>query len=110
MTWDNASQHCLSLGGHLFEVRSQEAFDRGQQLINEFEEQDVVFMWLGGRLNVTRDEWMWSSNSDVISRNASFWGPETSNIGTEYECMLLFPNAYYPALCDRDHYFVCEFV
>ena len=110
MTWVNASQHCFGLGGHIFEVRTQEAFDIGQQLKNEFEEPDVVLMWLGGRLNITRDEWMWSSNSDIISRNASFWGFEGAIHETGYECMLLFPDLYYRAQCDRMFYFVCEFI
>ena len=81
-TWDDAQQHCLSLGRRLMEVRSQDDNDRAMQIISE--PNGINHIWLGGNA-IQDDIWIWNSDGERINLD-QFWQDGEPNSSHE-DCL-----------------------
>ena len=107
MSWDDAQQHCIGLGGRLLEIRTQEELGRAIQLQLDFEI-GFVFMWIGGEYDSTREEWIWSSNSDAINLTifSSIEGLDLNGDG----CVEFYQGSLSSYNCNFPNYVACDYV
>ena len=84
------------------EVRTQEDYERGLQLINEMDD-----FWLGGNENQEDEVWIWDSNDEEL--NGGFWGDEQPNESRAH-CVELRISGFYDRICTNLRPFVCEII
>jgi len=84
MTWIDAELHCVSEGGNLVSIHSQEEENFVKHLIRNFDPAEGV-NWIGLTDAQRNDAWLWSDGSEV---NFSSWNPgEPNNSGGSEECV-----------------------
>ena len=103
MTWEDSREHCIEEGGLLLEVRTQDEFDRAAQLQLQA---GIDFMWLGGKYDGTRDEWVWISNSEPIDLNV----PWMSSVVQEGygRCLEMHRGTLHGTMCSFNSYVACD--
>ena len=104
MIWEDSREHCTGEGGLLLEVRTQDEFDRAAQLQLQA---GIDFMWLGGKYDDARDEWVWSSNSEAIDLNVP-WMSDVVQEGYG-RCLEMHQGTLYGPLCSLNSNVACEF-
>ena len=105
MNWYDAKQHCIGLGGHLLEVRTQEDFDRAMEVRG----QAGTIIWLGGYFDTVIANWVWASNLEEIDPTA-FWLNSNPGHFSNLDCVALYPGYYYQyTSCTFNRPFACEF-
>ncbi|XP_042560645.1 asialoglycoprotein receptor 1-like isoform X2 [Clupea harengus] len=114
-TWSQSRDHCITLGGHLAIVNSQEEQNFLSQSAIE------VFYWMGLSDLETEGQWIWVDSTPLSETGAVFWGKrsdgqdEPDNWKEEdpsgENCALFTKFGYWlDNSCKKRHTFVCETV
>ena len=84
------------------EVRTQEAFDRAAEFVDE-----MGALWLGGK-NIN-GVWFWDSNEEMIEMG-QFWGSGEPYGDPSYHCLAiqLSETSFDDTACNGLYPFVCE--
>jgi len=82
MTWSEARDYCLNLGGHLVTITSAEEQNVINELISQ-EEHPMNLYWIGLSLNENR-EWKWENNEPYTFSNWSSGEPNQDFYNTEF--------------------------
>ena len=109
LSWDGARQHCIGLGGRLLEVRTQEELDRAAQL--RVQQQFSPWMWIGGRYDSARGEWIWISNSEAVNLTL-FLSMDMLDLEAQYGgCLVMYGGRNLANDdCNSVSRFACDFV
>ena len=116
-TWLRAEDYCVEKGGHLASVTSNletgAVFSNIPNLV-EYTVDDLPWVWLGGRMNVSSNRWYWVNGKDWVYED---WRKKDDMNEDEWPnvCLMVWAEYYtstgtwYPYSCDRTATFICEY-
>ena len=96
-----AEDYCVSNGGHLASIGSQE------ENVDLLKAANGSFsIWLGGRRTTGKKGWEWLDGKEWTYQN---WGFDEPNKKTGYDCMYInfLWKTWYAALCQDESDFIC---
>ena len=96
-----AEDYCVSNGGHLASIGSQE------ENVDLLKAANGSFsIWLGGRRTTGKNGWEWLDGKEWTYQN---WGFDEPNKKTGYDCMYInfLWKTWYAALCQDETDFIC---
>ena len=104
--WEDAREHCIDLGRHLIEVKTDEAY-AGALLIKQNIDGDF---WLGGNDIRQEGTWVWDSNGDSIEDN--YWKNDNHRSKGNEDCLVMKKDdeLFHDRRCSDEYPFVCEWI
>ena len=102
--WVDAQQYCSSLGSRLMEVRTQEDYDRAQQIRSE----KGGNIWLGGSDIADEGVWIWNSNGEGINMDQFWMINQPDNFTVSEDCIEITGVGFNDSRCAKIVSFVCE--
>ena len=100
-SWTEARDHCINLGGKLFEPRTSWHVNQALEILQEF---GNAQFWLGGTDALVDGEWRWFSDGALIEENVV-----TEGISANRNCLSLISHArFYDSWCTNALKSVCE--
>ncbi|XP_074525084.1 galactose-specific lectin nattectin-like [Halichoeres trimaculatus] len=106
--WDDAEEHCISIGGNLASIHSKADYEALLGLIRRASGRDKP-TWIGGYDAVREGYWKWVNGRPFTYR---FWGPgHPNNYGQKQDCLEVnyaldkeIPNDLF---CERHRSYIC---
>ena len=103
--WEDARQHCITLGGDLASIGNKEEFDLVNNLMATYKSDWRFFIGLNDRKN--ENKYVWSDGSQSI---AAELGSVNAGGGRNENCMTIYgpPISVRDFFCNIALYFICK--
>ena len=105
--WHAARDHCINIGGRLFEARSEFQFHQLLKISAKL----GVNLWLGARDEDEEGVWRWESDGALVDEERRFWAPGQPRVREIAGCLTVYPDTQQlnDAQCARSHVFACQY-
>ncbi|XP_052091346.1 C-type lectin galactose-binding isoform-like [Mytilus californianus] len=112
-SWEDAKNHCVTIGGNLAEVKGT---PEHEYILNLLSGTSSLYVWIGGHHHIDSGKWIWNTTSDEILVPHKEWPWEKSrpdNHGGNQHCLTYchFQGLGYlwdDRECTRTNSFICD--
>ena len=108
-SWGDAQAHCISIGGYLAEIKTEEQNIFVEHIL--FEHQNATEIWLGATDLVSEGSWYWATSDVPVTAGFTFWLPGEPNNKHGADCMEFEQYGYRnwnDEKCENKKSFVCQ--